>query len=237
MIGDRTMRDKNSINKIFLLEALIFAGWCIAIAVTVKPDLIGFNFWCALAFSIVAFILSFVSVAGMRISSNRNLTEINALPLIASIAYLVAAVAFNSIFIFGIYFGFRAVLVVVNVLVLIAFASYRLFTNNYASHIEALSEQITAKTSDAAFISSKIAGIAGKISDEDMRKRVLKLKETVDYSTNITQAWAVGIQDEFLLELNILETMLDEGCSKAAFDEKMSKLEAVWKSRNSAMRN
>ena len=56
------MKDKNSINKILVIGALIFVGWCIAIIVTVKPELIGFNFWFALAFGIIAFALSLVSI-------------------------------------------------------------------------------------------------------------------------------------------------------------------------------
>lgn len=235
MMGDKTMKDKNSINKILVLGTLIFVGWCIAIFVTVKPELIGFNFWFAFAFGIISFVVSFVSVIRMKISYNRNLTEINALPLVATVAYFVVSVVFNSIFVFRLYFGFRLMLVSVNFILLAAFVAYRLFTDNYASHVEALSEKVEEKTADVKRISSKLALIAGKTTDVNVKKRILKLKETVDYSTNLTQSRLYEIQDEFLLELNKLETLIDEGGSAEAFNERLSRLEAIWKSRNAVM--
>lgn len=235
MIGDKTMKDKNSISKILVIETLIFVGWCAAIFATLKTDLIGFNFWFAFAFGIITFVASFVSIVRIKISCNRNLTEINALPFVVTVIYFAASLALNSIFIFRLYFGFRMILVLGDFILLTAFAAYRLFTNNYSSHVENLTDKVEDKVADVRRISSVIAGIAGKTSDAERKKRILKLKETVDYSTNMTQSRLYEIQEEFLLELNKLETMIDEGCGADAFNDKMNRIESMWKSRNTTV--
>jgi hypothetical protein len=82
-------------------------------------------------------------------------------------------------------------------------------------------------------ISSQLAVMISVTTDAGIKNQLLKLKETVDYSTNVSQGFLVDSQNYFLLQLNQIQGMIDENKDYEEINKKIQEATVTWKIRNS----
>lgn len=227
------MKKSNNINSILIIELLVFIGWCVSVILFTNFRYTGFNFWCGFFSTVFAFLVVCISLITMNQSQNINTKEVTLIPYVISIVYLGVAIVFNGIFIFGMYIFLSRILVTFNIIWFILFVGIRLSAVNYIKHIENQTKKITGKTSNLGSISTNISMIASKVTDSEIKKELLKLKESVDYSSNISQNFTIGFENQMLEKLNEINTMVEQHVSNKEIINKIQNISNLWNVRNS----
>lgn len=227
------MKKNNSINSTLIIELLVFIGWCVSVVLFTNFKYVGFNFWCAFSGTVFAFLATGISLITVKQSQNANDTEVSFIPIIISIIYLLGAVIFNGIFIFGMYVFLSRTLVIFNIIWFVMLVGGRLSADNYLNRVEMQTEKISAGVSNVGNISTSISMIVSKATEPELKKELLKLKESVDYSSNISQSYTVEFENQMLDELDEINAMLDGNFSNEEIIAKIRSTGKLWKTRNS----
>lgn len=226
------MKDKSNIGKMMLLELLLFIGWCAAVVLLTNFALCGFNFWFAFGATIFSFVVACISFITIKMNVNHNLTEAAGIPVILTDIYLIGSIVFNGIFIFGLYVFFSKLLVICNIMWCIVFVAMRIFTGNYTDRLDKQTSYASQNLANVSSIASTLALLLGNDMEPDVRKKILKLKENVDYSNNITNGQNAGFQNKFLSVLNQIESLIKGNASEEDIIKAIDEAENIWKSRN-----
>ena len=105
----------------------------------------------------------------------------------------------------------------------------------YADRVVAVSSAVGSKTSRYGMITTKMAQLLGMCKDPDVRKRVLDLKQKVDYSNNLSQEVSVYEEEDFYNVITNIESMLVDGSSKEDIMSLIDEADNIWKTRNSKL--
>lgn len=229
------MKVNDSIRKIFIIELLLFIGWCVVVLAFADYDRAAFYFWGGFGFGVFAFIVAAISFLYTNIISNRNTTEINYIPVYITSVYLIAAIIVNTYFAFREKGKLNVILVSVNLLLFIVFIGLRLYTDDYQIRVDKQTVHSATKIKPITTISAKLGILVSMATDADVKKQLLKLKETVDYSSNVSQGFSEESENLFLLQLNQIETMISEKQDKELISKKIQESMVVWKSRNNVV--
>ncbi len=219
--------------RIMIVEVLLLAGWCACVVVFTDFSNKGFNFWCALSFSIAAFAVTFLSIVLANVSGNRNLTEAANIPNIISIIYLIIAVLFNAIFLFYIREQLDKLLLIVNIFILIIFAVARIYINSYIDRLNEQTNKIIKKSEPASDLSVKISLLISKVEDIEIRNKLLNLKEAMDFSPNLSQTQTIGCENMMEKQLEKIDGLINSNASKDEIKDRIKEADIIWKSRNS----
>ncbi len=229
------MQKNNNIKKIMLIEILMFLAWCAVILIFADYDKAGFYFWGGFSFGILSFIIVAISLYLTDIKANRNTTEISYIPVYFTIIYLFFSLVINTYFIFRLSGKFNVVLMSLNGFILVLFTAVRLFTDQYVSRVEYQTSHITEKIRPISAISSQLASILSLTTNSNTKRELHILKETVDYSSNISQKFSEDLQKEFELQLNQIQTMIIENKDQDEINKKIQEATQTWKYRNSVV--
>lgn len=229
------MRNSNLITKILIVETVVAFAWAGMTLIFTDFDTAGFYFWGGFVGAIVAFLLCIGSLFLIQQRDESSMTEINAIPVWISLVYLSLALVVNSIFIFIRDDGPAKPLVISNVVLFVLFFATRMYTENYAQRVEEQAELMTEKTQSVADISARIGIILGMTTDNDVKKKLLSLKEMVNYSTNINHSGTEQIEAQFIAQLRGIEGLIHNRSDKQIILQKIDEASAVWKNRNSIM--
>ena len=227
------MQKKDHLKNLFLIELLLFIGWCVVVLVFADYDRAGFYFWGGFGFGLLSFIVAGVSLLLTKTTSNRNTTEINFIPVYYTSVYLLVSIIINTYFIFRVTGKFNIILVVLNLTVLTAFVAIRLYINDYVARVDKQTKHSEEKIMPITTISSHLATILSVTTDPDIKKQLLKLKEMVDYSSNVSQGFLESSQKHFLLQLNQIQSLIVEKQDKEEINKKIQEATVTWQTRNS----
>jgi hypothetical protein len=120
-------------------------------------------------------------------------------------------------------------LVVLNFILLIAFIPIRLYTDDYVTHVDKQTRHSAEKIKPITTISSHLATMLSVTTDPDIKNQLLKLKEIVDYSSNISQGFLDDSQNYFLLQLNQIHSLIIEHKDKDEINKKIQEATVTWK--------
>lgn len=226
------MQGNDSIKKISIIELLMFIGWCVVVLVFADYDRAGFYFWGGFGFGFLSFIVAGVSLLLIKMKNNRNTAEINYIPVYYTAVYLLVAIIINTYFVFRVTGKFNVILVVLNSVLLVAFIAIRLYTDSFVARVDEQTRQSAEKLRPIASISSQLATILSITTDTDIKKQLLKLKEMVEYSSNVAQEFLDNSQNLFLFQLNQIQSLIVEHKDKDEINKKIQEATATWKTRN-----
>lgn len=227
------MKGNDGIKKIFIIQLLLFISWCVVVLVFADYDRAAFYFWGGFGFGFLSFIVAGVSLLRIKTNNNRNTTEISHIPVYYTALYLMVTVIINTYFVFRVEGKFNIILVVTNFVLLVAFIAIRLYSDDLLSRVNEQTKHSAEKLIPITSISSQLATILCVTTDPDIKKQVLELKETVDYSSNISQEFSEKSQNLFLLQLNRIESLIVEHKDKDIISKNIQEAMVVWKTRNS----
>ena len=229
------MKEKNDVGKILLLELLFFVGWCVAVILLTNFAFCGFNFWFAFCGTVFSFVVACVSFLTIKKTTSYDTTEASVVPIVTTGIYLIGAILFNNIFIFGLYVFLEKILVISNILWFIVFIAVRLFVNNYINRLDNQTKIISQKFENNKAIAANLSILLSNDMDSDIKSRVLKLKEMVDYSTNITSGYDSNYCNAFLSKLNQIDLLIKQNASKEQLIKEIGEAESIWKARNGVL--
>lgn len=227
------MQEKDGIKKLSIIELLIFIGWCVVVLVFADYDRAGFYFWGGFGFGFLSFIVAGASLFLIKKRNNRNTTEINFIPVYYTDAYLFVSIIINTYFVFRVTGKYNVILVVLNLVLLVAFINIRLYTDGFAARVDEQTRQSAEKLRPIASISSQLATILSITTDTDIKKQLLKLKEMIEYSSNVSQEFLDNSQNLFLFQLNQIQSLIVEHKDKDEINKKIQEAAVTWKTRNS----
>ena len=223
-------------NKICSLVLTVFAAlWTLSILIFVDFEDAGFYFWGGLCFGLIAIILGAVVNVFISSRAGRNTTEIEMLPIYVTAVYVVISVIFNAIFVYLKDGEYNIAIPVVNVVAMVAYMVVIYSLGQYADRVVAVSSAVGSKTSKYGMITTKMAQLLGMCKDPDVKKRVLDLKQKVDYSNNLSQEVSVYEEEDFYNVITNIESMLVDGSSKEDIMSLIDEADNIWKTRNSKL--
>ncbi len=227
------MKGNDGIKKIFIIELLLFISWCVVVLVFADYDRAGFYFWGGIGFGFLSYIVSAASLFFIKINNNRSTTEINYIPVYYTALYLIGTVIINTYFVFRTEGKFNVILVVTNLALLIAFVALRLYTDDLVSRVNQQTLHSAEKIRPITLISAQMATLLSIATDPDIKQQVLKLKETVDFSSNVSQGFTEESQNLFLLQLKQIEGSIAKHENKDVIGKRIQDATVVWNTRNS----
>jgi len=223
-------------NKICSIVLIVFAAlWTLSILIFTDKSDVGFYYWGGIAFGFIALVLG--ALVNLFISSrhSRNTTEIEMLPVFATGIYAVVCVIFNSVFVYLKDGDYSIAIPAFNVIAMVVYLIYVYSLLRYADRVVATGNAINEKTSRYAGISVKMAQLLGMCNDADIKKKVLELKQKVDYSNNLAQNVSGYEEEDFYNAITTLESMLADGTSKEEILAQIENADNIWKARNSKL--
>ena len=227
------MQMKNSIKKLAIIELLVFIGWCSVVLIFADYDRAGFYFWGGFSFGVISFIAAGVSLLLIKTLDNENTTEINYIPVYYTSIFLFITTSINTYFAFRGTGKYNIVLVVLNLVILIGFIAIRLDTDDYAKRVDKQTKHSAEKIKPVTSISSQMSALISATTDPDIKKQLHKLKENVDYSSNVSQKFLEDPQNLFLLQLNQIQDMIVNHKNKDEINMKIQEATVTWNTRNS----
>ncbi len=227
------MKKNNSIKKISIIELLIFACWCVVVLVFADYNHAGFYLWAGFGFGVCHFVVAALSLFFVNTKNNRSTTELSFIPVYYTAAYLLISVCIDTYFIFRVSGDFNVLLVGINLVVLAFFIGIRIYTDSYVDRVDKQTRHIAEQTGAVASVQSLLSVIIGSVNDPDLKKQLIKLKETVDYSSNMSQQFTMNAQNQMMSVLNQIQVMVSQKENKHEIIEKINEASSIWKSRNS----
>lgn len=229
------MLKNDDIKKIFIIEILAFFSWFVICVAFSDIQDGGFYLWGGLIFGVISFVLAGVSLYLVEINSNRNTTEINYIPIYYTILFQIVTIIINTYFIFRGNGNLNVIVVVLNSVAIILFISLRLFTEQYVQRVDEQTIYSSKKIASFTAISVKLSTLISIEKDNEIKKKLLEVKELVDYSSNVSQPFSDQQQNLFLLQLNQIEAMILENREKKDVLNKIEEAVIIWNTRNSTV--
>lgn len=212
-----------------IVSSLLFIVWLAAMFSFGKIALFPIHFFMSLAFGILAFAVNMACLL-VFVRDSLELNEIKHIPLVLTMAYLVVSLAAN--FAFSFYIVGISVIVFFNILCLCIVAGANIFSGMYVKGTERKVNIIENKQSMHLLISQKIGKALALAKDDEVKNKLLKLKELSDYSNSLTTNMTEGIEDTLYSKLNSLESMMLQGDDKEKILERIEDIIVDVKYRN-----
>lgn len=227
------LKDK-SIRNAVIIDSVVFVAWLSFVLIFANYDTVGFYFWSGVVGATFAFALALVSRMIERPVASNATTEVNFITAFAAEAYMTIAVIINTIFVFLSNVDYPIFIpVFVNMVLFVVFVGLRIYAKSYQKRVTEMANKATNKILPYVNISRQL-GIAMSIADSPVvKKRLVLLKESVDYGNTITSSSSKMYDDEFMLKVEQIQAALQ----KNAPDEEVIKLieeaEKAWRCRTS----
>lgn len=213
---------------------LIGLVWCCCVcaaAVSFDPPL---RLAGGLTFGILAAVLSVVYLIVFKRYPGSSAVETGALSVFFTIIYFAAALLANTVFIFCGRGEFNRFLVCANLLINVIFVILVLYAEKDTRRLTDQLERTAEKTAARGNLSVILGELLAEAKDEQVRAALYRLKEAVDYSSNITTAGTADYEEQMEALLTDLKDLIANGGSPEETLSGIREAESLWKSRNSA---
>lgn len=224
---------KNSSKRVLVIMVLAMAAWLVVMLLMMNLWLTGFYGMAGLAGGIIAFIASSVSIALWDHKDQRDMTEINGLPYVITLTYLVLALVVNTLFCGLYYMEFaRFIPVAANLVMLIVFIALRLALDSYSARTAANAAAVQARSTNYTDFSGMLSELLSMARNDEERTAIRKLQETVAYSPTLSQNFNRDTEGAFGNSLQEIRSMLSSGQSTEAVQAQLKQAAALWNRRN-----
>ena len=212
--------------------AIVGAVWMLAVVLSHLFLKLPWLCWGSIAGVAVAVGAAEIYLLVLRKDPGSQAAEQGALGAIFTVIYLIIALLANTLLLVTGYGYFSWLLIVVNIAILAGYIILVMWTDQASKRLEKQLETVEKKTAPNTHIARKLGELLAITQDDEIRGRLLKLKEAVDYSTNIsTQATAdremqMGAQLDETAQLTIARA------DRLIILGKVETAEMLWKMRN-----
>ncbi|MBD5521206.1 MAG: hypothetical protein HDR03_08315 [Lachnospiraceae bacterium] len=218
------------INQIALTGAAFI--WVVGFVLYWAYHNMGTNYWVGFAFGILGLVAAIVGTVYIG-RTNMSTQETKGIPLYYTSIYAVIVVALNIKFAFTPGNLYVTLYVVANLFILLVYALLMYNAGRYIESVTKRTEYAAAKMEKVVNISKELATLIGISTDEGVRRELLKLKEKVDYSNNVSQSFTEQSEDIFLEKLYDIRDAMSNGIGADIITAKVKDAEMAWNIRNS----
>ncbi|MCI8981280.1 MAG: hypothetical protein HFG78_02595 [Hungatella sp.] len=226
---------KLSNSKLVSLTIGVLVGiWCLAIFIIAGHFEPALQYSGGITCGLVAGALSILYLMVYRNSPGSQAVEVGAISVYVTNCYVIAAMVSNTVFVLTGNGGFNKFLLLWNVVIIAVYIIVILYVEKDAQRLSDQLDRTEQMLSNSIDISGKLGAILGIVEDNEVRNRILKLKEAVDYSTNITTASTLESEKKMECQLDELMSLLINRGDLSAVKDKIREAEITWKIRGSA---
>ena len=232
---------KTNKNLFLMTAGILGAVWLVIILLLCRLNFAGGVGAVGLVFGI----LSFVLVCGMNMLPERghvrNDSSAFVIPFMVSVGYLSLSVLLNTILIIVASFvhinfpWISTIAIIINVLILAAFAIYSLYALAYLGGLRQKDQIMREKTVGPAAISQMIGSTIAIADNADIKVALRKLKETVDYSTNTSTKVSQEAEQAFAGQIVEIQQSIQNGDASETVIKLIDKATRTWRGRNVSM--
>jgi hypothetical protein len=207
--------------------------WCIGIITLSVMHNPPYKFGGALIFGIISIAFSVIYMLLFWSTPGNQSVETSAVSIYCTFVYLIVDIIVNTIFVLTQCGDFNKYLIIFNIVIIAAYAIVILYAETYSRRVTGQLELTNQKTYNTAIISEKIGILVNLTDDNEIKGKFLNLKETVDYSSNISSEKTY--QNEKLMEdcLDEIKNLIINNSDKALIKNKIREAEITWKTRTS----
>ena len=225
-------------NKNILSIAIGLVGivWCVAIFVVADICLSSgdtVRYFGALLFGIQAVVIAILYLQLIHKSPGNQAVEVGAVSLYYTIGYVAAALVLNAVLVVCRLGGFNRYSLLLNLAILVIYIILILFAEKDTQRVARQLNHMQQRTSPSRNISQQLTIILSLVEDPELRKRLLKLQESVTYSSNISQNNTLPYENAMMNQLEDLKNMIISQKSSDVILSKLREAEVTWKTRSS----
>lgn len=219
-----------------MIKKIILAGltviWIAGFILFWNFLLAGPNYWIGFLFGLMG-----LAVAGISIflppKGSQSTTETRFVPIYYTIVYVVLVMLLNLCFACVPFFWLRAVFIVANLLLLLIYGVLFYGAVRHLTRTANLTEYASQKQENAAAVSRQLSVLLSIAKDKAIKAELLRLRETVTYSNNVSQPFSVNDEKVFLQRLYSIQEDLSGGADTDTILNKIKDAAETWNIRNS----
>lgn len=223
---------KNTDLKSLIVPALLVVVWGAAMFIFKTDQITDELFLTTCVAGAIAALVSTVYLLGF-FDGMLKTDEIQYASLVYTDVYLVLVLAINFIVSQTNYK--LSYTIFINLICLCIYAGLIMFSHNYATSTDAKVSMVEGSVQTHRALSQKMGEVLASATDLDVKKRLLELKQFLDYSNASSNQSKLVIENELYDQLNELQTLLAEKTDTSRIIEQIDKLMTTVKTRN-AMR-
>lgn len=183
---------------------------------------------------IAAAVVAILYLMLFRHPSDRQAVEAGSVSVLLTLAYVAAAMGVNAWLALRYLGGVNQILILCNAVLAVGYLALVFSAEKSAQRLSRQLQQTEEKLSLTGELSAKLGAMLGLAEDEEIRGRILKLKEAVDYSSNITTGGTYESEKLMERQLDELMELLSRRGERALIQNKLQEAELTWRTRSSA---
>lgn len=187
-----------------------------------------------LLFGLLAAVAAVIYLGMIHCIPDGQAEEAGALPTIVTAVYVIAALSVNTVMMVMGRGGMSLALLLINLVMGTCYGTVIFYAERDARQIAERLERTEEKTAVPGLLSGKLGALLGMTQDGEIRSRLLRLKEAVDYGSNITTANTAQQEQRMLELLEELAQQIAAGEPEDAVLPKLREIEQCWSMRSSA---
>ena len=219
-----------------MIKKIMLAGltviWIVGFVISWNIFLAGPNYWFGFLFGLIGFVIALASTFFLG-ESNHSTTETGYIPVYYTAAFTALMILLNLSFAFIPSLFLRPVLIVANLIIILVYGVLVYGSIRHLQRVKELTEYAPGKMKNTADISQQLSVLLSIAKDANIRQELLKLKETVAYSNNVTQAFSEESEEVFLEQLYKIQEALSNGSDTETILAKIKDAASTWSVRNS----
>lgn len=219
-----------------MIKKILLAGltviWIIGFILCWNFLYTGPSYWIGFLFGLIGFAGAGISVYFLE-KSNSSTTETGCIPIYYTAVFVVLMISLNLPFAFMQTLSLMPVFVVANLLIILIYGVLFYGSIRHLMRVNDLTEYAPEKMKNTANISQQLTVLLSIVKDTDIRQELLKLKETVDYSNNVSQSFSEGDEEVFLEKLYKLQEELSNDSDTETIINHIKDAASTWGVRNS----
>lgn len=222
------MKEKHSfhMNQLALMGAAFI--WIVGFILYQLSHKTGIHYWLGFGFGLLG--LAAAAASAVLIGRTRPETEETAgIPVYYTSIYIVLVMAFNIFFALTPDHFLTTLFVVINLAALLVYVLLVYNAGRYMGGVAGRAKQAAKKTEGKADISAELGELISMSTDAGVKAQLLKLKEKVDYSNDIS----TETEAFFVQKLCAIRAAIAEGVDAALVRDSVKEAETVWNVRNS----
>lgn len=221
-----------------MTKKIIIAGltviWIVGFILSWNLLLAGPNYWIGFLFGLIGLVIAGVTIFFFG-ESNHNTTEIGYIPIYYTAVFVVLMMILNLSFAFVWSRFLRPVFIVANLVIILVYVVLAYNASRNLQRVKELTEYAPGKMKNTADISRQLSVLLSIAQDAGVRQELLKLKEIVSYSNNVTQQFSEDDERLFLEKLVNIQEDLSNNADTETVMGKIKDAATTWNIRNSSI--
>lgn len=207
--------------------------WIFAVAAYTMVLGLPWTCWGSITCTVIAVIAAEVYLLVFKKDPGEEGVETGALGSILTIAYFLITVLLNSVFVLLACGDFNWVLLTLNLLAIVCYIILLLWVEQHTARLTKQLIKTEQKTTPSREIARKLGELLAITEDTEIRGKLLKLKEAVDYGTNISTNATASREEQMSDQLDEIVQLTIAHADRMIILNKVSAAEMTWKMRSS----